>query len=55
MDIGEIDRLGLVAAPYKAAGGRKGGVGILGPIRMNYAFIIPRLCYFCEEIGKATV
>ena len=55
LDIGDIDRLGLVAAPYKAGGGRKGGVGILGPIRMNYAFIIPRLCYFCEEISKATV
>ena len=52
LEIGNIDRLGLVACPYQAVGGKKGGIGILGPIRMNYAFIIPRLCYFCDEIGK---
>lgn len=47
-----LNMLGFVAAPYKIGGGQKGGVGVLGPIRMDYSYIIPRLHYFCSSIEK---
>ncbi|NLL91224.1 MAG: heat-inducible transcription repressor HrcA [Ruminococcaceae bacterium] len=46
-----IDNFGLITGPYFARG-LKGGIGIAGPIRMKYAYIIPRLKYFCKFLSK---
>ena len=29
-----------------------GSIGIIGPLRMNYASAIPRLEYFAKAVGK---
>lgn len=47
----EMPDMGLVVGNYRAWG-LSGGLGIAGPSRMNYAYIIPRLKYFCDSMSK---
>jgi heat-inducible transcriptional repressor len=42
----------LVATHYEIAGERAGTVGLIGPIRLDYAKIIPHLEYFADTLGK---
>lgn len=56
--VGDESRMGLpavsmVLARYFASGGMSGGLGVVGPVRMNYEYIIPRLEFFCEELSAA--
>jgi heat-inducible transcriptional repressor len=46
-DLGEpaLAHLALVAAPYGRAGGGVGSVGVIGPVRMDYARVIPLVDY----------
>ncbi len=44
--------LGIITARYRSMNGLTGGIGIAGPIRVNYAYIIPRLRYFCDRLGE---
>jgi len=46
-DLGEpaLAHLALVAAPYGRAGGGVGSVGVIGPVRMDYARVIPLVGY----------
>ena len=41
----------IVAASYNA-GGTKGQIGIVGPVRMDYDHIIPRIDYFAQRLGQ---
>ncbi len=47
---GYLDSVSIVAARYKAPGDRMGGLGIVGPTRLNYSYILPRLSYFCRRL-----
>ena len=50
----ELSPIGIVATHFKAAG-KRGALGVVGPIRLSYATIIPTLRYFSnmiEEISK---
>jgi len=42
----------LVATHYIIGGEKAGTVGIIGPVRLDYAKIIPHLTYFAETLGK---
>lgn len=42
----------LVVTNYSIGGEKAGTVGIIGPIRLDYAKIIPHLNYFAETLGK---
>lgn len=46
-DLGEpaLAHLALVAAPFAGEGGGVGSVGVIGPIRMDYARVIPLVGY----------
>ena len=51
IDIPALKDSGVVLTSYGAEGGALGKIGIIGPIRMNYQSIIPRLGYFAEKLG----
>ncbi|MFT9057160.1 MAG: heat-inducible transcriptional repressor HrcA, partial [Ethanoligenens sp.] len=42
----------LIAAPYKVGGRPQGSVGIIGPIRMNYAKLVSHIEYFSSVLSK---
>lgn len=42
----------LVVTHYSIGGERAGTVGLIGPIRLDYAKIIPHLEYFADTLGK---
>ncbi len=46
------DTVAMVVSRYRAPGGRMGGLGIVGPQRLNYPYIIPRLRYFSEQLEQ---
>jgi len=46
-----IDRLGMVIGRYSAAGGRYGALAAVGPVRMDYGFVIPRLSYLQDKMS----
>ncbi len=48
-----MDSLGVVLGRYRAAGGRYGALAVAGPVRMNYAYIIPRVTYFRDRLSAA--
>lgn len=56
IEVGEalgIEHLGLVAGRYHAAGGRHGVMAVVGPMRMDYGFVMPRLRYLSEQVSQA--
>ncbi|MDD2361362.1 MAG: heat-inducible transcriptional repressor HrcA [Oscillospiraceae bacterium] len=48
----ELDGSSIIVTRYKLGGGPDGSIGIIGPLRMNYATEIPRIEYFAWSIGK---
>ena len=51
----EMAPVGVVTTHFKA-GGRKGALGVIGPIRLSYSTVIPTLRYFksmIEEVAGA--
>jgi heat-inducible transcriptional repressor len=54
-DFGEpaLAHLALVAAPYGRAGGGVGSVGVIGPVRMDYARVIPLVGYVSRLLTGA--
>lgn len=46
-----MDSLSVVMGRYRALGGRHGVLAVIGPVRMNYGFIIPRLTYFRDRVS----
>jgi len=47
----ELSSLGMIVGSFRA-GGMFGRIGVAGPSRMNYAYIIPRLHYFCDSLSE---
>ena len=50
----ELSPIGIISTHFTAAG-RKGALGVVGPIRLSYGTIIPTLKYFSnmiEEIAR---
>lgn len=48
----ELSSASVVATHYNIAGDRAGAVGLIGPVRLDYAKIIPHLEYFAEKLGE---
>lgn len=48
----ELAGSSLVATPYEVGGQRAGTVGLIGPVRLDYARIIPHLEYFAKTLGE---
>ena len=48
----ELAGSSLVATQYEIAGEKAGMVGLIGPVRLDYAKIIPHLEYFADTLGK---
>lgn len=48
----ELAGSSLVATHYDIGGQRAGTVGLIGPVRLNYARIIPHLEYFAKTLGE---
>lgn len=48
----ELAGSALVATPYKIGGQPAGIVGLIGPVRLNYAKILPHLEYFSKTLGE---
>ena len=47
-----LTNMGMVTGHFKA-GNSNGHLAVTGPARMNYAYIVPRLKYFCETLSEA--
>ncbi|MBQ9959375.1 MAG: heat-inducible transcription repressor HrcA [Oscillospiraceae bacterium] len=47
------EALSLIVGRYRTPGGGHGGIGIVGPVRMDYANLIPRLRCFCSCMSEA--
>lgn len=48
----ELDGSSIIVTRYKLGGRPDGSIGIIGPLRMDYAAAIPRIEYFARSIGK---
>jgi heat-inducible transcriptional repressor len=48
----ELAGSALVTAGYEIGGRRAGSVGLIGPVRLNYAKVIPHLEYFAKTLGE---
>lgn len=48
----ELAGASVVATHYEIHGQRAGSVGLIGPIRLDYAKIIPHLEYFAKTLGE---
>ncbi|MBR0342625.1 MAG: heat-inducible transcription repressor HrcA [Oscillospiraceae bacterium] len=48
-----FDNLSMVVGRYRVAGGGHGGLAIVGPVRMNYENIVPRLSAYCKAMSEA--
>lgn len=46
-----IPGLCIVSRSYLAGNGLSGTIGVVGPARMNFKNLIPRLEYFCDVLG----
>ena len=48
----QLDGTSMIVAKYKVGGKEAGTIGLIGPTRIDYKKMIPRLEYFADEIGK---
>ncbi len=48
--LGGLDRCSLVSTPYGGEETPKGVVGIMGPVRMNYATVLPLVDYIAKTL-----
>ena len=53
-ELGEgFENLSMVISRYRVAGGGHGGLAIIGPVRMDYENIIPRLNAYSNAMSEA--
>ncbi|MGH7745166.1 MAG: heat-inducible transcriptional repressor HrcA, partial [Candidatus Dormibacteria bacterium] len=52
-NLAELSRCSLVLTTYRSGGDRRGTIGVLGPTRMPYAQVAPRVRYVAQQIGRA--
>lgn len=48
----ELDGSSIIVTRYSLTGGSDGSIGIIGPLRMDYAATIPRLEYFAQTVSR---
>ncbi len=48
----ELSGSSLILTRYELGDGTTGTIGLIGPLRMDYATTIPRLEYFANQVGK---
>jgi len=48
----QLEGSSIIVAKYKIGGKDAGTIGLIGPTRLDYRRMIPRLEYFANEIGK---
>ena len=48
----ELNGSSIIVTRYRLGGGGDGSIGIIGPLRMDYAAAIPRLEYFAKTVGR---
>jgi heat-inducible transcriptional repressor len=48
----ELDGSSIIVTRYQLGGRPDGSIGIIGPLRMDYAAAIPRIEYFARSIGR---
>lgn len=47
-----VTDVSMVLSRFRASGGMYGGIGVAGPVRMNYEYIIPRVKFFCDSLSS---
>lgn len=47
-----LDHISMITARYRGGIGAAGWVGVIGPMRMSYARIIPHIEYFATAVGR---
>ena len=53
-ELGEgFDSLSMVVSRYRVAGGGYGGLAVVGPVRMSYRRIVPRLSEYAKSMSEA--
>lgn len=48
----ELSGSSIIITRYALGDGTSGAIGLIGPLRMDYAATIPRLEYFANQVGK---
>ena len=51
--VAQLAQCSLVLTTYRAGIGRAGTIGVLGPTRMRYSQVAPRVRYVAQRIGEA--
>ncbi len=49
---GELNESSIITTDYSAGGKAKGTIGLIGPMRMDYASAIPKVEYFAKAVGR---
>ncbi|MBO5797088.1 MAG: heat-inducible transcription repressor HrcA [Clostridia bacterium] len=49
----ELDGSSLIVTHYQGAGGASGTIGVIGPLRMDYAATIPRIEYLADSLSRS--
>jgi len=52
-DLAQLHSCSLVLTTYRAGDTRRGSIGVLGPTRMRYPQVAPRLRYVSQRVGEA--
>jgi heat-inducible transcriptional repressor len=52
-DLEQLQACSLVLTTYRAGETRRGSIGVLGPTRMRYPQVAPRLRYISQRVGEA--
>jgi heat-inducible transcriptional repressor len=52
-DLAQLHGCSLVLTTYRVGETRRGSIGVLGPTRMRYPQVAPRLRYISERVGEA--
>jgi heat-inducible transcriptional repressor len=52
-DLEQLHGCSLVLTTYRAGETRRGSIGVLGPTRMRYPQVAPRLRYISQRVGEA--
>ena len=52
-DLEQLHACSLVLTTYRAGETRRGSIGVLGPTRMRYPQVAPRLRYVSQRVGEA--
>lgn len=50
-ELGDMDAIGLVGAPYSRDGNVVGALGVIGPLRMDYSSVVPIVDFTAKVLG----